>query len=228
MKKCFLFLFLSLSTLLMGVNISWNTYKKGILHKQKSIAGWCCQEKAEKLMDLIYEIHPKVCVEIGVFGGSSVYPMASALSFQEDGIIYAIDPWSTEECLRGTVPGNRNYEWWSKLDLEAIYQKFLISLQIHKVSDFCHVMRTTSKEALCHFADESIDILHIDGNHHLEDIEVSDAVMWLPKVKKGGYIWFDDANWPETKRAVQFMKEQCSLDIKRSVGNDCYLFRKNK
>jgi len=71
-----------------------------------------------------------------------------------------------------------------------------------------------------------IDILHIDGNH-FEDIALGDAEIWLPKVKKGGYIWFDDANWPETRRAVQFMKENCDLDMERSIGDDCYLFQKN-
>ena len=227
MKKWLLFFCLSFSTLLMGVNMSWDTYKKSVLHHQKSAIGWCTSEKAEKLMDLIHDTHSKVCVEIGVFGGSSVYPMAAALSFQKDGIIHAIDPWSTEECLKGYAPGNPNYEWWKKVDLEAIYQQFLILLQRHKVSSFCNVMRITSEEALSHFANESIDILHVDGNH-LEDIAVSDAVMWLPKVKKGGYIWFDDVNWPQTKKAVQFMKENCFLDIDRSVGDECYLFQKTK
>ena len=227
MKKWLLFFCLSFSTLLMGVNMSWDTYKKYVLHHQKSVPGWCCPEKAEKLMELIRETNPKVCVEVGVFGGSSVYPMASALSFQKSGgIIHAIDPWSNAECLKGYTPGDPNYEWWGKVNLEAIYQQFLIILNRHKVSAACNVMRMTSEAALTHFADESIDILHIDGNH-FTDIAVSDAVMWLPKVKKGGYIWFDDANWPETREAVQFVKEHCFLDMERSIGHDCYLFHKN-
>ena len=89
-------------------------------------------------------------------------------------------------------------------------------------------MKMTSEEALQHFADESIDILHIDGNH-TADVALSDAYMWLPKVKKGGYIWFDDANWPTTAKAGAYLREHCTLNPSRSFfseGVECLLFEK--
>ena len=226
MKKWF-FLFLASSTFLSSAIGNWDVFKQYVLRHQKVIPGWCVPEKAEKLMDLIYETHPQVCVEIGVYGGSSVYPMASALAFLKKGIIHAIDPWQEEECLVGYTPDNPNYDWWKNHShLEAIYQQFLMTLTKHKLKPYCHVMRMTSEQALSDFKDESIDILHIDGNH-TENVAYSDAEMWLPKVKKGGYIWFDDVNWSTTKKAVQFMMENCTLDLERSVGNECYLFQKN-
>ena len=85
-------------------------------------------------------------------------------------------------------------------------------------------MKTTSAKAVEEFEDESIDILHIDGNH-TEDSAYFDAVHWLPKVKQGGYIWFDDVNWSTTNKAVRYMKDYCTLIESRSVGNECYLFK---
>jgi cephalosporin hydroxylase len=60
---------------------SWKQYKNQVLSYQDSIPGWCCREKAERMMDVVYETKPEICVEIGVFGGSSIYPTASALKF---------------------------------------------------------------------------------------------------------------------------------------------------
>ena len=46
-------------------------------------------------------------------------------------------------------------------------------------------MRITGLQALDLFADESIDILHVDGNH-TENVALNDAKQYLPKVKKEG------------------------------------------
>ncbi len=36
--------------------MDWEQYKKNVLFHQNTIPGWCCQEKAEHMMDLIYEV----------------------------------------------------------------------------------------------------------------------------------------------------------------------------
>jgi predicted O-methyltransferase YrrM len=117
--------------------------------------------------------------------------------------------------------------WWSKLNLEEIYQNFLGMIKHKHLENFCRTWRTTSLKAAANFADGSIDILHIDGNH---TSALEDVLTWLPKIKKGGYLWFDDANWHETKPAVQYLMEYCSWDQNRSVNNRencCYLYQKN-
>jgi hypothetical protein len=87
-------------------------------------------------------------------------------------------------------------------------------------------MRMTSKESVIFFPDNSIDILHIDGNHS-EDPALFDAKNWLPKVRPGGYIWFDDANWPTTKKAVDYLLETCELDPS-SKREDAYLLLRKR
>lgn len=200
-------------------------FKKEVFSHQKEIHGWCTSEKAEKMMDLIYQVRPKVCVEIGVFGGSSIYPTASALKYINQGLVYAIDPWKVDDCLIGYQPDDANYMWWSMINYEEIYQHFQNMLKRFKLTDFCTTLRMTSNEALSIFADESIDILHIDGNHS-EDAAYLDILMYLPKVKKGGYIWFDDVNWNTTNKAINYLERFADIVQEFSLINTCHLYKK--
>lgn len=202
----------------------WEQYKDQVLLYQDNIPGWCCQGKAERMMDLVYEVKPEICVEIGVFGGSSIYPTASALKFLNQGTIYAIDSWSKLDCLEGYASDDTNYLWWNSINLENIYLDFMNMLDRFELSPYCMVMRTTGLKALDQFADESIDILHIDGNH-TEDVALTDAQIYLPKVKKGGYIWFDDVNWLTTHKALEFLSLHCVKDEMYST-DEYYLFIK--
>jgi predicted O-methyltransferase YrrM len=202
----------------------WLLYQNEVLSHQSSLQGWCTPEKARRMMDLIYEIKPEVCIEIGVFGGSSIYPTASALKFINRGRVYAIDPWMNSYCLDGYTDDNPNYQWWSRIDLNHIYHEFVNMLNYFQLTPYCTIMRMTGLLALDHFADESIDILHIDGNH-TPDIALSDAEMYLPKVKKGGYIWLDDVNWPTTLLAREFLLATCMKDESRST-DEYFLFKK--
>jgi len=223
MKKTIFIFFILFSTFLKGEDIAWVKFKKKALSYQKSIPGWCSFKKADKMMNLIYETSPKICVEIGVFGGSSVYPTAMALKFLGKGKIYAIDPWKNDECLEGYAKNDPNYIWWNKINLNKTYNNFKRMIDRKKLSDFCQIMRTTSEQAVKSFNDESIDILHVDGNH-TEQKALSDVQNFLPKVKRGGYIWFDDANWATTSKAVSYLKEKCELIL--DVEGNYLLFKK--
>jgi predicted O-methyltransferase YrrM len=49
------------------------------------------------------------------------------------------------------------------------------------------MLRMTSVEAACHFADGQIDAVYIDGRHDYENVK-ADILAWKPKVKTGGII----------------------------------------
>ena len=53
--------------------------KSTALQAMKELEGWCTDNKASILIDLILESKPTIIVEIGVFGGKSLVPMAFAL-----------------------------------------------------------------------------------------------------------------------------------------------------
>jgi cephalosporin hydroxylase len=226
MKNRF-FIALTVATLsLHAVDLDWDLYKTETLQFQEQIQGWCSLEKAEKMMQLIYDTHPKTCVEIGVFGGSSIYPTAKALKYLDSGKVHAIDSWSTEDCQEGYNATDANFQWWGSFDLNEIYLNFEQMLKSYQLGSYCNVMRMSSQQAVSSFADESIDILHIDGNH-TEEVALADVKMYLPKLKKGGYLWFDDVNWTSTSRAVGHLMFSglFTFDRERST-NTCFLFQK--
>lgn len=192
-----------------------------------SIHGWCSYEKAAKFVEFITEQKPQLCVEIGVFGGSSLIPQALALK-PHSGIVVGIDPWKNDAALESMVD-EANKEWWGKLNLEDIYKHCKENIVKYKVESNCKLIRDKSENVVSNFHDESIDLLHIDGNHS-EDLSYKDATLYLPKVKSGGFIFFDDIYWTEgdnyatTRKAITYLLGECEkIDI---VNNDCLILRK--
>ena len=222
------FTFFTMTSSLLFCNTPWESYKQDGLQHQHLIAGWCSREKAEKMMDLILETQTTICVEIGVFGGASIYPTALALNYRGAGVVYAIDPWATAECTKGYEPDHPNYHWWNQVNLEQVFQGFKHMLNAFSLNPYCHILRMTALEALSTFEDNSIDILHIDGNH-TEASALADIQLYFPKVKSGGYIWFDDANWPTTQKGLAFLLNNDEVVKEKTIegeGTCCVLFRK--
>lgn len=226
MKNWLFITFVAIIGCLNASEANWRLYQRETLQFQKHLPGWCSSEKAEKLMQLIYDVHPNVIVEIGVFGGSSLYPALKALKYLNAGIGYAIDPWSTEECLKGYAFDDPNYLWWKSIDLNKIYEDFNKMLTLQGLSSYCNIMRMNSQQALSHFPDESIDILHIDGNHS-EASALVDVQSFLPKLKKGGYLWFDDVTWDSTKKAIEYVTILGLHHIRERSTDNCFLFLKD-
>lgn len=177
--------------------------------------GWCSKEKAWVMMDLIFETNPKVCVEIGVFGGSSLFPTAHALKIQGSGIVYGIDPWDAAECIKNVDVSDSNYKWWSEQNMENFHKDCLQMIKGYRIDNQCIIIHDTSQHA-AEIIPDSIDILHIDGNFSEESV-YQDVVTYFPKVIDGGYIWLNDTKWTDihgnyTKlKAINYLKDYCSV-----------------
>lgn len=199
-------------------------YRKEILASKKSVEGWCSDEKALAMFQLVVFNAPEVCVEIGVFGGSSILPTAMGLKARQKGIVYAIDPWSNEECVK--EQSGANQVWWDKVDMKYVYNSYLKMLKKHSLNPYVKTIVGTSEEA--HTQIDTIDILHIDGNHGEESV-LQDVMLYFPKVKKGGYIWCDDIKWgiknsdrPGLK-GYQYLFDRCDRILTVDKGNCCLL-----
>ena len=55
-----------------------------------------------------------------------------------------------------------------------------------------------------------IDSLVIDGNHS-ELSSCRDVRLYCPMLNIGASLWFDDADWQETKKAQTMIAEYCDL-----------------
>ncbi len=200
---------------------AWETYQSETISKLPQIAGWCSPEKARLLMDFIHEHKPEICVEIGAFGGSTTFPLARALQYEHKGVLYAIDAWDNSAAAESFAPGEPDHDWWSKVDMKAIRSGFVSLIKKEQLSR-CKAIPQRFEEAAAQFADGSIDLLYVDGSAaSLREVE-----LYFPKVKQGGYIWLNDAHYDSKNKAVAFLMRNCEWLKKKSLKNQCVLFKK--
>ena len=175
----------------------------------KQLDGWCAENKAGILIDLILKNKPEIIVEIGVWGGKSLVPMAQALRANQKGKIYGIDPWDNQASMEEVVHPE-NQAFWGRVDHTAVMNGLIGKIREFGLDNQIELIRATSEDAP---AIDEIDVLHIDGNHS-DKTSYFDATKWVPYVKKGGFIIFDDMTWYEngtytTARAVEWLNDNC-------------------
>jgi predicted O-methyltransferase YrrM len=98
-----------------------------------------------------------------------------------------------------------------------IYKLFLENMGERKFK----AIKATSKTAAKKFANESLDVVFIDLDHSYEAVK-EDIKLWLPKVKKGGYIAGDDyhENWKGVIKAVDELLPHATFI------DDCWIYQK--
>ncbi len=225
MKKILLLFFVVIHLSLFSEN-SWKKCKRTTLREMSAITGWCSDEKALLIMDLIKKNKFHCCVELGVFAGKSLFPIANALQYNKFGIVYGIDPWNALEAVNGFTKDNLNYTWWSAIDFDALYRQTLNLINQKNRLHYCKIIRQSSQNALSLFENESIDFIHIDANHN-EDYVLQDVTGYFSKLKNNGYLLLTDPNWYSMRSALIFLMERADLITPFSPSASYFLFRKN-
>jgi predicted O-methyltransferase YrrM len=188
-----------------------------IKRNELDYGGWCFDEKKNYIHNLVKETNSKFCVEIGVYKGSSLLVFAEALE-ELNGVIVGIDPWSFEMSKNEITTADKQYEDWiyneilkGQDNFDMIYNDLREIILNNKLSDVVRLIKKPSEVSFIEFEKESIDILHIDGNH--DEINVCrDILLYLPLVKNNGYIITDDSNWTGVKNAInKFLIDQSIL-----------------
>ncbi len=192
------------------------------------VDGWCSEQKASILIDIVLQAKPEKIVEIGVYGGKSLIPMACALRANGHGKIYGIDPWDTQASLQGVMHPS-NIAHWSWVDHPALMNTLIVKRKQFNLEDYMVLIRNTSEKADLIY---DIDILHVDGNHS-EVTSYLDVTKWVPLMKPGGWIIFDDMTWSEnntntTGRAVRWLDEHCEKFAQFKDNCDWGIWRTKK
>lgn len=193
-----------------------------------SMHGWCTPEKATALASAIISQQPEVCVEIGVFAGRSLISIALALSHNGSGKVFGIDPWSPDASAQGFPDEDANRKWWDSVDHDFIFNQCRYFANSMGVGSIVELVKATSLIANAGFKAAGqahgpfIDFLHIDGNHS-EECSTFDVNNWVPLVREGGAVWFDDTDWETTKHAQSRLAELCEFVEK--IGT-CGIFKK--
>ncbi len=128
---------------------------------------------------LIEAVRPRSFVELGTHGGYSYFAMCQTVkALGLPTRCYAVDTWQ----------GDEHAGFYG----EDIYRRVHDHNERHYAS-FSRLVRCTFADALQHFSDGSVDLLHIDGRHFYEDVK-EDYESWLPKLSDRAVIIFHDIN----------------------------------
>ena len=159
--------------------------------------------------DLLQFVRPERLVELGSQYGCSLFTFCQTVrDFKLNTEINAVDMWSGD--IGAEITGEEVYALVQKT-AATYYPEVKLNL-----------FQMCFDDARPSFADNSIDILHIDGGHTFEDVE-HDFTTWLPKLKENGIVLFHDVyspidqgscdHWEKTKKEYD-----CYFDFTHSCG----------
>jgi predicted O-methyltransferase YrrM len=171
----------------------------------KQIDGWFNHQAA---YDYLLANMPEdgTFVELGAWLGKSSAYLCDKATYQN---ITIIDTWKGSPNELTTT---------HKLATEQnIYNLFVENMGSRNYN----VIKGESKVAAKMFLKESLDVVFIDLTHTYEAVK-EDIKLWLPKVKKGGYIAGDDyhEHWKGVIQAVDELLPHATFI------DDCWIYQK--
>jgi len=128
---------------------------------------------------IVAACRPRLIVELGTHNGVSYAAFCEAMAqYGIDARCYAVDTWQGDEHA-----GHYG---------DAVFDA-LRRFHDARYAGFSELLRCTFQEALPHFADGSIDLLHIDGFHTYDAVR-GDFEAWRPKLSDRAVVLFHDTN----------------------------------
>lgn len=180
--------------------------------------GWTTPDQCCAMIEKIIDTRAQICVDIGVFAARSTIAMGFAARQLNKSHVYGIDPWMPD-AAEGNDDRQEGKDWWrNSADLERIQWQAARKIWDHHLEPWVTLIRNKSEHV--HQLFPVIDFLNIDGGHS-EIISCRDVELYVPKVRSGGFIFFDDTAWPSTQKALRLMEQSCDLiEMKKGEGNN--------
>ena len=180
----------------------------GLLAQVETIHGECARDKILAICGVVPSAPKGDIVEIGALFGKSSYVLNRVGTNSGVGATLCVDPWNLGLSVQTDAPTHIQ-QASSGWDWDVVYAGFLVSMLACTTGGF-NYLRMTSEDAHGQYVRDrtvisrefgattmagSISVLHLDGNHD-EAAVAQDFALWGPLVVPGGWIIFDDYNWP--------------------------------
>jgi hypothetical protein len=177
----------------------------GLVRLVGTIPGMCGEEKMLALMEVMRHAPEGDVVEIGSWWGRSAALLVLLARHWGIGPVLCVDPWESEAMPQGNALLDGTS---ARLDTEEALRIFEINLS-PLAGGRLNYLRARSTRAAQAYAPGlevttaafgttryggAIAVLHIDGNHAREEVE-QDIAAWVPRLRPGGWIIFDDYEW---------------------------------
>lgn len=132
-----------------------------------------------KILELVEQYRPKVCVELGTWMGASAIPVARSIR-RWGGTLTCVDTWAGDVQAPNTV---RPSAPWMLVNCAR-------NIMDAGVGSTVRLMPSSTAEAAAQWR-EPIDYLYIDAAHDFDSV-LADLAAWFPHVKPGGLLLGDD------------------------------------
>ena len=178
-----------------------------------AIEGWCTECKAVWLAGLIAGNRCSRVLEIGIYGGRSLIPMALAVQeHAPEGKVYGVGEWSSDVAVE-TATDAASDAWWRDVGLETIKARFLRNLLDNQLAGIVNVLEMSSDEAfkcLTAIGPFEFDLIHVDGSHS-EVQALRDVKSWTGLLPPGGILVLGDIARPSMQGARQYLRSNLSV-----------------
>lgn len=154
-----------------------------LMEQPKTIPGWF--NHSVKVLQLIEQYRPKVCVELGTWLGASAIPVARSIG-RWGGTLTCIDTWAGELNDDGGSEGGKP---------PLMLVSFARAVVEAGLSNIRLIPAMTTEAAKSWGLWQNIDFLYVDADHSYHGCS-ADLEAWVPLVKPGGLIAGDDYEHP--------------------------------
>jgi len=173
-------------------------------------------EKNFMMCFFIYHFKLKTTLDLGVYGGGSLFPQATIHNKYTNGIVYGVDSYNKEDmkqfdCVHPSFLALQK-ELSETLDVEELYQYIINLINTFNYQKNVIFLRKRSDQAINYFIENNIyfDLMFIDGNHDTKNV-MADVKNYIPRLNKNGFFIMDDTSWESVKPAYKYAKTQLSF-----------------
>jgi hypothetical protein len=177
------------------------------LHSE-AIPGMCDHDKTRALYEIARYCPMGDIVEIGSWWGKSAFIFLRLAQRFNIGALLCVDPWSDVHLVQNDEKGLVDVTS-ALFSAEEAFQVCMMNLLPYAANDMNYYRLPSTTAAEKYRSSQTISspefgltkytgqiaILHIDGNHSLDNVN-ADVAAWSSQLMRGGWIVLDDYTWP--------------------------------